>query len=170
MLLSTVCYAAPRGPDSSENPRNPRHCKWRGWVKTEIIKRKRTEIKLKYFALFPNAYDNGWQLFELHTGKDAIGDSQVATLLGHDLQVLRNSGLMPLTNGDKFSDKTNAEWVFGDPDFNPNALFREVVPGEDIEMQNMGVLGDTLSPPEGYNTTRCNFLCTTKTKPGVRYA
>ncbi len=128
--------------------------------------------KLKYFALFPNAYDNGWQLFELHTGKDAaMGDSQVATLLGHDLQVLRNSGLMPLTKGDKFSDKTNAEWVFADPGFNHiGAFFRGVVSGDDIEEENTGVLEDTFSPPEGYNTMRCNFLCTTKTKPGVRYA
>ncbi len=52
-----------------------------------------------------------------------MGDSQVATLLGHDLQVLRNSGLMFLKKKDKFSDKTNAEWVFGDPDFNPDAFF-----------------------------------------------
>jgi hypothetical protein len=108
-----------------KKPRNPRHCKWRGWVNLEIINRKHTEImnRLQYFALFPNADNNGWQLFELHTGKDAMGESQVATLLGHDLQAHRNwLQLMPLKKEDKFSDKTNAEWVFGDPDFKPDAF------------------------------------------------
>ncbi len=69
MLSFNEAYPAKREPDPQEikkpqemkKTRPPRHWKWRGWVKTEIIKRKRTEImnKLKYFALFPNAYDNG---------------------------------------------------------------------------------------------------------------
>jgi hypothetical protein len=98
-----------------------RPSRWRGWVDPKIIESKRPDMEksgLKYFALFPN----GWQHFELHTGKDGMGDSQVATLLGHDLQVLRNSGLMPLKKEDKFSDNTNATFSFGDPDFNPDAF------------------------------------------------
>jgi hypothetical protein len=108
-----------------KSPRNPMHCKWRGWVNPEIINTKRTEImnRLQYFALFPNAYNNGWQHFELHTGKDAMGYSQVATLLGHDLQAHKNwLQLMPLKKEDKFSDNTNATFSFGDPDFNPDAF------------------------------------------------
>ena len=144
---------APREPDRSEmkNPRKSRHCKWRGWVKPEIINRKRTEIessRLKYFALFPHAYNNGWQLFELHTGKDGMADSQVATLLGHDLQAHRNwLKLMPLTKDDKFSDNT-AEWVVGDPDFDPDTFLnrgldsgeksKEEITGDGNEERNAG--------------------------------
>jgi hypothetical protein len=63
MVASIVCYPLPREPDPSEmkKPRTPGHFMWRGWVNPENINRKRTEImnRLKYFALFPNAYNNG---------------------------------------------------------------------------------------------------------------
>jgi hypothetical protein len=134
MLSSAGGYPVPCEPDPPElkNPRN-RHCKWRGWVNSVIIKRKCTDIEnsgLKYFALFPNTSNNGWQLFELHTGKDAKGDSQVATLLGHDLQIHRNwLQLMPLTKEDKFSDKAYATFVFEAPDPDAFLINRGVEPG-----------------------------------------
>jgi hypothetical protein len=112
-------------PPELKNPRN-RHCKWRGWASPKIIVRKYTDIEnsgLKYFALFPNTSNNGCQLFELHTGKDTMGDSQVATLLGHDLQAHSSwLELKHLTKEDKFSDNTNVTFVFGDPAFNPDAF------------------------------------------------
>jgi hypothetical protein len=160
-------------------------------VNSEIINRKRTDIenRLKYFALFPNASNNGLLHFELHTGKGAMGDSQVAKLLGHDLQAHSSwLELKPFKKEDKFSDKTNAEWVFGDPDFKPDAFFRGVGPrivslkplkecfyeiDEDEASQKST---ERMRSPKHrtdaqhvalytqYNATCCNFLCMT-TKP-----
>ncbi len=117
-----------------------RRCKWRGWVNHDLINRRLNEIvdRLKYFALFPNAENHGWKYFELHTGRNALGRSQLARLLGHDLQAHRNRlQLMPLGNGDKFSDTTNATWVFGDPDFNPAFLINRGVKQSGVSLKPM---------------------------------
>ncbi len=106
----------------------------------EIINRKIniTDIsnKVKYFPQY--RFNNGGKLFDLHTVKDTMGDSQVGTLLVHDFQTYRNWQIKLLKEEDKLSDTTNPEWVFGDPDFKPDTFLinRGLGSGEEIEEEN----------------------------------
>ncbi len=172
MEASTVSCPVVREPDPSEakKPRKPKHCKWRGWVNPENINRKHTEImnRLKYFALFPNAYNNGWQHFELHTGKDAMSDSQVVTLLGNDLQSHRNLlQLMPLKKEDKFSDNTNATFRLGDPDFNPDSFL--INRGVEIK-ECVCEIGEDEASKKSTERIHTEEFGPTKTKPEARYS
>lgn len=154
MATSMLGFPGPRptaiepGPAQMKIPKRP--CRWRGWVDPEIIDRKSTEImkRLKYFALFDVANSNDvasnsnrWQPFEMHTVKP-MRESEVAKLLGHDFNTHgTNLKLTPFHKKEKFSDTTNATWLFGErPDFDTSAFFsnRGLGSGEEIEEENTG--------------------------------
>ncbi len=112
---------------------------------TEIINRTRQPVlpqienKLTYFALFDVV--DGWQRFEMHTGTNAMRESEVAKLLGHDFNAHRAKlKLKPFQKKEKFSDTKHAKWFVGDnPDYNPNVFFnRGLAFGPEIEGENVG--------------------------------
>ena len=116
---------------AAQMKKHKKPCRYRGWVDRTIIDRtdiktdiekKHNEHKLKYFVVF-DVDDNGWQPFEIHTGKGKR-ESEVARLLGHDFNAhWAKLNLTPFLRHEKFSDTTTATWVVGvRPDYNPNVV------------------------------------------------